>query len=107
VQIADRTASLGLTLKQWGTDIQRQPVKNRRRFLYLAAAIVAVVATTVGLSRLKPAAPRSSSGPSGWTLCGRDRWSGGPGSRTLVPEEIRWISAVTPGEWTGCWCSPG
>ena len=62
-------------------------MKNRRRFLYLAAAIVAVVATTVGLSRLKPAAPSVELGTL-WMDTVRKgpmvREVRGPG--TLVPE---------------------
>jgi HlyD family secretion protein len=89
-------------------DIQRQPVKNRRRFLYLAAAIVAVVATTVGLSRLKPAAPSVELGTL-WMDTVRKgpmvREVRGPG--TLVPEEIRWISAVTPGRVDRVLVQPG
>jgi multidrug resistance efflux pump len=89
-------------------DIPRQPVKNRRRFLYLAAAIVAVVATTVGLSRLKPAAPSVDVGTL-WMDTVRKgpmvREVRGPG--TLVPEEIRWISAVTPGRVDRVLVQPG
>lgn len=89
-------------------DIQRQPVKNRRRFLYLAGAIVAVVATTVGLSRLKPAAPSVELGTL-WMDTVRKgpmvREVRGPG--TLVPEEIRWISAVTPGRVDRVLVQPG
>jgi HlyD family secretion protein len=89
-------------------DIQRQPVKNRRRFLYLAAAIVAVAATTVGLSRLKPAAPSVELGTL-WMDTVRKgpmvREVRGPG--TLVPEEIRWISAVTPGRVDRVLVQPG
>ena len=89
-------------------DIQRQPVKNRRRFLYLAAAIVAVVATTVGLSRLKPAAPSVELGTL-WMDTVRKgpmvREVRGPG--TLVPEQIRWISAVTPGRVDRVLVQPG
>jgi multidrug resistance efflux pump len=89
-------------------DIPREPVKNRRRFLYLAAAIVAVVVTTVGLSRLKPAAPTVDLGTL-WMDTVRKgpmvREVRGPG--TLVPEEIRWISAVTPGRVDRVLVQPG
>ncbi|HSR92269.1 MAG TPA: HlyD family efflux transporter periplasmic adaptor subunit [Gemmatimonadales bacterium] len=89
-------------------DIPREPVKNRRRFLYLAAAIVAVVAATVGLSRLKPAAPSVELGTL-WMDTVRKgpmvREVRGPG--TLVPEQIRWISAVTPGRVDRVLVQPG
>lgn len=79
-------------------DIPREVRPNRRRFLYIGAAIGAVVLMTVGLSRLKPAAPTVEGGTV-W----RDTVRQGPmvrevrGPGTLVPEQIRWISAVTPG----------
>jgi multidrug resistance efflux pump len=89
-------------------DIARQPVKNRRRFLYIGAAIAAVVITTVGLSRLKPAAPTVEAGTI-WTDTVRKgqmvREVRGPG--TLVPEQIRWISAVTPGRVDRVLVQPG
>jgi len=89
-------------------DIPREPVKNRRRFLYLGAAILAVVVTTVGLSRLKPAAPSVELGTL-WMDTVRKgpmvREVRGPG--TLVPEEIRWISAVTPGRVDRVLVQPG
>jgi multidrug resistance efflux pump len=89
-------------------DIARQPVKNRRRFLYIGAAIAAVVITTVGLSRLKPAAPTVEAGTI-WTDTVRKgemvRDVRGPG--TLVPEQIRWISAVTPGRVDRVLVQPG
>jgi multidrug resistance efflux pump len=60
--------------------------------------VVAIAVATVGLGRMKPAAPTVDRGPL-WT----DRVKRGPmvrqvrGAGTLVPEQIRWISAVTAG----------
>jgi len=57
-----------------------------------------VLLATLGLSRLKPAAPTADGGAL-W----RDTVTKGPMTRevrgpgTLVPEQIRWISALTPG----------
>ncbi|MEO6865401.1 MAG: HlyD family efflux transporter periplasmic adaptor subunit [Gemmatimonadaceae bacterium] len=71
---------------------------NKRRYIYGAIGLLAVTAVVIGVASLKPAAP------------GIDRSSvvidsvrrgdmvidvRGPGS--LVPEQIRWVSAVTAG----------
>lgn len=80
-------------------DIPRTPPRRgRRQLLYGAIALVAVVLTTLGLRGLKPAAPRVDRA-SVWI----DSVQRGPlvievrGPGTLVPERIRWISAVTAG----------
>jgi multidrug resistance efflux pump len=80
-------------------DIPRKPRNTRRRNIMLAAgAVLGVIAITVGLSRLRAAAPvveRSSL----WT----DTVKRGPmlrevrGPGTLVPEQIRLITADTAG----------
>lgn len=79
-------------------DIPREKKKSPKKFILGAVAVAAVVGTTVALSQLEPAAPSV------------DRavvWLGevqqrelvvqvrGPG--TLVPEQIRYVSAVTSG----------
>jgi HlyD family secretion protein len=80
-------------------DIPRTPPKRgRRQLLYGAIALAAIVLATVGLRSLKPAAPRVDRA-SVWI----DSVQRGPlvievrGPGTLVPERIRWISAVTAG----------
>lgn len=83
-------------------DIARSPdvlrKKKIRRALYGAAGLVVIVLITVGVSRLKPAAP-SVERATVWV----DTVKRGPmvrqvrGSGTLVPEEIRWITATTQG----------
>jgi HlyD family secretion protein len=82
-------------------DIQREGVveaKRRRRILIGIAGAIAVLLVTVGLSRLKPAAP-SIERATVWI----DTVKRGPmlrevkGTGTLVPEEIRWIPAGTEG----------
>lgn len=79
-------------------DIPREQKPERRRFLYIGGGLAVLVLLTVGLSRLKPAAPRVEGGTL-WTDTVRMgpmvREVRGPG--TLVPEQIRWVSAVTPG----------
>jgi HlyD family secretion protein len=72
--------------------------KRIRRAMYGVAALAAVLLITLGLSRLKPAAP-SVERATVWI----DTVKRGPmvrdvrGIGTLVPEEIRWIPATTTG----------
>ena len=77
---------------------RKRPPKTRRNLALAAGGVLAIVAITVGLSRLKVAAPtvdRSSV----WTDTVKRgamlRQVKGPG--TLVPEQIRWITADTAG----------
>ena len=92
-----------------GVDIPRAPVnRGRKRILYGAIALVALVATTLGLRSLKPAAPRVDRA-SIWI----DSVQKGPlvievrGPGTLVPERIRYISAVTAGRVERRLAEPG
>jgi HlyD family secretion protein len=79
-------------------DIAREQRSGKKMSRYAAAAIAAVVVilTTVGLSRLKPAAPTVER--SGAVV---DVVKRGPmlrevrGAGTLVPEDVRWIAATT------------
>jgi multidrug resistance efflux pump len=80
-------------------DIPRTPPqRGRKQLLYGAIALGAIVLATLGLRGLKPAAPRVDRA-SVWI----DSVQRGPlvievrGPGTLVPERIRWISAVTAG----------
>src|SRR6266576_992175 len=84
-----------------GMDIARPHItkqKRRRRILFASGGALALVAITFALSQLKPAVPgvdRSTV----WI----DTVKRGPmvrevrGLGTLVPEEIRWIPAITEG----------
>jgi len=78
-------------------DIPRAPKPKRGPWLYVSAVFLLVVAT-VGFSRMRPAAPTVERATL-WI----DKVRQGPmlrqvrGSGTLVPERIRWISAVTAG----------
>ena len=80
-------------------DIPRAPTnKKRKRFIYIGTGIVAVVLTTVALRWLEPAPPSVDR-----DVVFTDTVKRGPmlrqvrGTGTLVPEEIRWITAVTQG----------
>src|SRR6185436_6312906 len=93
-------------------DIARSPEFKRkkkiRQILYGTAALVVIILISVGVSRLKPAAPSVERS----TI-----WIGtvkrGPmlrqvrGSGTLVPEEIRWIPATTSGRVETILLRPG
>jgi len=80
-------------------DVPREGVaekKRKRRILIIAASAVGLILATIGLSRLKPAAP-SVDRSSVWI----DTVKRGPmvrqvrGLGTLVPEEFRWLPATT------------
>jgi HlyD family secretion protein len=90
-------------------DIPREPAKRgRKRILYGGLAILAVVLATVGLRNLKPAAPKVDRAAV-WV----DSVVRGPlvievrGPGTLVPERIRYISAVTAGRVEQRLAQPG
>ena len=72
--------------------------RRRRRVIYAVIGIVAIVLVTVGLSRLKPAAPSVDKGTAWIGTVERGamlRQVRGLG--TLVPIDIRWIPAQTDG----------
>ena len=83
-------------------DIARSPdvirKKKIRRALYAGAALVVIVLITVGVSRLKPAAPTVEKATV-WidTVKRGDMIRQVRGSGTLIPEDIRWIAATTQG----------
>jgi HlyD family secretion protein len=93
-------------------DIARSPEvarkKKIRRMLYGGAALVTIVLITVGVSRLKPAAP-SVDRSVVWidTVKRGDMVRQVRGSGTLVPEEIRWIPATTQGRVERILLRPG
>lgn len=89
-------------------DIPRAQVKSRKKYFVIGGGIVALIAVTVALSRLEPAAPtveRSTlwidSVQKGTML----RQVRAPG--TLVPEQIRYIPAVTAGRVEQVLVRPG
>ena len=72
--------------------------KKIRRILYISAAVIVVAGISLGVSRLKPAAPSVDR-----AVVWIDAVKRGPmlrqvrGSGTLVPEDIRWIPARSQG----------
>src|SRR5690606_7289545 len=92
-------------------DIPRPELKRKRRArqaLFTGIGVILLVALTVGVSQLEPAAPR---------VDGAALWLGlveqgemlrqvrGPG--VLVPREIRWIAAQTDGRVERILARPG
>ncbi len=79
-------------------DVPREKKPNRMRLVYIGGGVLALVAATVGLSRLKPAAPTAER-----PTLSMDTVKAGEMVRevrapgTLVPEQIRFISAIAPG----------
>jgi|AAFX01.1.fsa_nt_gi HlyD family secretion protein len=72
--------------------------KRIRRILYGSGALAVIILITVGVSRLKPAAP-SVERATVWidTVKRGSMLRQVRGSGTLVPEDIRWIPATTQG----------
>ncbi len=72
--------------------------RRRRRILYAVTSLLVITLVTVGLSRLKPAAPTVER-----SFVVMDTVKRGEllrqvhGNGTLIPEEIRWIPATTQG----------
>lgn len=88
-------------------DIPRPTTPKRSRWIAAAVGVVAVLAITVAVGRLEPASPTVDAGV--WldtvqrgTFVRQVR---GPG--TLVPEQIRYISAVTAGRVERILLQPG
>ncbi len=82
-------------------DIPRKSAAKKRRIkriLYSLAAIIAVAVITIGVSRLQPAVP-SVEGQTIWkgTVARGTVPRNVRGLGTLVPEEIRYVPAITAG----------
>ena len=92
-------------------DIARPDVSRKRRIRRIiigAVALVVIVLVSVGLSRLKPAAPTVDRATVWIEAVKRgsiDRQVRGLG--VLVPEDIRWITAVTQGRIERIVARPG
>src|SRR6266496_2025767 len=84
--------------------------KRRRRILYSLAGLSALVFITIGLSRLKPAAPLVENP---WPDTVKRATSENPflrqvrGNGTLVPEEILWIPTLSAGRVVRILVLPG
>jgi HlyD family secretion protein len=82
--------------------------KQIRRAIYAASALVVIVLITVGVSRLKPAAPGVDRATV-WidTVKRGSMVRQVRGSGTLIPEDIRWIPATTQGRVDKILLRPG
>jgi HlyD family secretion protein len=76
-------------------DISRK--KRRQRILLAIASLAVLTLVTVGLSRLKPAVPSVDSPVYSDTVKRGPMLREVRGNGTLVPEEIRWLTATSPG----------
>nr|WP_242593956.1 HlyD family efflux transporter periplasmic adaptor subunit [Corallococcus exiguus] len=91
-----------------GVDIPKARAPRRKPYLLAAVGLAALVAVTVGLSRLRPAAPTVDKA-SVWL----DTVKRGPlvrqvkGTGSLVPESIRWLTADTAGRVERIHVKPG
>jgi multidrug resistance efflux pump len=89
-------------------DKVRSDKKKNRKPLYIAGAVIGMVAITVGLKQLKPALPTVDGGtiwPDTVKQGAFVREVKGPG--TLVPEQIRIIPAMTSGRVEEVYIRPG
>ncbi|HJR64078.1 MAG TPA: HlyD family efflux transporter periplasmic adaptor subunit [Gemmatimonadaceae bacterium] len=89
-------------------DIKRDPPKKTKKYVYGGIAIVGVALITMALSRMEPAAPSVERGTLWIDTVRRGemiRQVRGPG--TLVPEQIRYISALTAGRIEALPLRPG
>jgi multidrug resistance efflux pump len=89
-------------------DIPRLQRPSRKRYIQGGIAVGAVLLMTVVLANLKPAAPSVDAGTLWMDTVERGemlRDVRGPG--TLVPEQIRWISALTPARVERVLAQPG
>jgi multidrug efflux pump subunit AcrA (membrane-fusion protein) len=89
-------------------DLPRPAKHKNRPYLLTALTLAGIVLVTLGLSRLRPAAP-SVERATLWV----DTVKRGPmlrevrGAGTLVPEQIRWVSALTAGRVERILAQPG
>lgn len=89
-------------------DIPRLKQPSRKRYVQGGIAVGAVLLMTIVLANLKPAAPSVDAGTLWMDTVQRGemvREVRGPG--TLVPEQIRWISALTPARVERVLAQPG
>lgn len=89
-------------------DIPRARKSTHRKYVYAGAAAAVLLVATAAVARMEPAAPKLD-GASVWTDTVKRgtmlREVRGPG--TLVPEQVRWISATTAGRVEQILAQPG
>jgi multidrug resistance efflux pump len=85
-----------------------RPQKSKKKVVQISVGVVALLAVTIGLRSLKPAAP-SVDAATVWmdTVVNGDMVILRRGPGTLVPEQMRWITAVTSGRVEQIMILPG
>ena len=89
---------LDLTARDATLDIKREPPKKTKKIIAYGAGLIAIVAVSIGISRLKPAAPPVERGTLWIDTVKRGMMTrdvNAPG--TLEPEYVRNITALTSG----------
>src|SRR5512146_1232385 len=89
---------LDLTARDATLDIKREPPKKTKKIIAYGAGLVAIVAVSIGISRLKPSAPPVERGTLWIDTVKRGMMTrdvNAPG--TLEPEYVRNITALTSG----------
>jgi multidrug resistance efflux pump len=79
-------------------DIKRDPPKQTKKYIVMSIGLIGIVAVSIGISRLKPAAPPVEKGTLWFDTVKRGDMSrdvNAPG--TLEPEYVRNITALTSG----------
>jgi len=89
-------------------DIKRDPPKKTKRYILSSVGVLAIVAVSVAISRLKPAAPTVERGTLWFGVAQRGEMTravNAPG--TLVPEHVKIIPAVAGGRIEALPVRPG
>jgi HlyD family secretion protein len=89
-------------------DIKRDPPKQTKKYVVMSLGLIGIVAVSIGISRLKPAAPPVEKGTLWFDTVKRGDMSrdvNAPG--TLEPEYVRNITALTSGRVEDLPVKPG
>jgi HlyD family secretion protein len=89
-------------------DIKRDPPKQTKKYIVMSIGLIGIVAVSIGISRLKPAAPPVEKGTLWFDTVKRGDMSrdvNAPG--TLEPEYVRNITALTSGRVEDLPVKPG
>ena len=89
-------------------DIKREPPKKTKQYILWSVGLLGIVAVSIGISRLKPAAPTVERGTLWFGVAQRGpmkREVNAPG--TLVPEHVKIVSALAGGRIESLPVRPG
>ena len=105
---ASRSSLPPISARDVTLDIKRDPPKQTKKYVVITLGLVAIVAVSIGISRLKPAAPPVEKGTLWFDTVKRGpmtRDVNAPG--TLEPEYVRNITALTSGRVEDLPVKPG